>query len=281
MQHQEQVMVHTELFHPTDVVISIRSLWAGYDNETVLEDINLTVNRLDFIGLIGPNGGGKTTLIKVLLGLVPPARGEVRVLSKPVEEGRRHIGYVPQVVEFDRDFPISVCEVVRMGRLGTRRLLRRYTVEDNEIVAEALRKVDMLDLQGRSIGELSGGQRQRVYIARALAAEPEILLLDEPTASVDPQMSTSLYELLARLNDHVTILLISHDMSAVSSYVKTIGCLNRRLFYHYGKQITPDMLQAAYQCPIDLIAHGVPHRVFPEHIMPPDDAQLARQEASR
>jgi len=274
-------MIHTKLSPPADPVISIRSLWAGYDDEAVLEDINLIVNRLDFIGLIGPNGGGKTTLIKVLLGLVPPARGEVRVLGKPVEEGRRHIGYVPQVVEFDRDFPISVCEVVRMGRLGTRRLLRRYTSEDDDLVAEALRKVDMLELRGRPIGDLSGGQRQRVYIARALAAEPEILLLDEPTASVDPQMSTSIYELLARLNDHVTILLISHDMSAISSYVKTIGCINRQLFYHHGKQITPDMLQATYQCPIDLIAHGVPHRVFPDHTMLSDAASPARQEAPR
>ncbi|PKO21578.1 MAG: ABC transporter [Chloroflexi bacterium HGW-Chloroflexi-1] len=274
-------MIQTKTLQQTDPVISIRNLWAGYDNESVLEDINLTVNRLDFVGLIGPNGGGKTTLIKVLLGLLAPARGEVRILGKRVEEGRRHIGYVPQVVELDRDFPISVCEVARMGRLGTRGLLRRYTAEDNEIVAEALRKVDMLDLRGRPIGELSGGQRQRVYIARALAAEPEILLLDEPTASVDPQMSTSIYELLGRLNDHVTILLISHDVGAISSYIKTIGCLNRRLFYHHGKQITPDMLQAAYQCPIDLIAHGVPHRVLPDHTMQTNDTESVGLEGQR
>lgn len=247
-------------------VISVRHLWAGYGNEPVLEDINLSVEELDFIGLIGPNGGGKTTLLKVLLGLLLPMRGEVRILGRSVQEGRRHIGYLPQVVEFDRDFPISVWEVARMGRLGNRRLLQRYSAEDDESVREALRRVEMLDLRDRSIGELSGGQRQRAYIARALATEPEILLLDEPTASVDPQVSASIYELLSRLNDHVTILMISHDMSAISSHVKTVGCLNRRLFYHGEKQITPDMLEAAYRCPIDLIAHGVPHRVFPEHI---------------
>jgi zinc transport system ATP-binding protein len=247
-------------------VISVKHLWAGYDSEAVLEDINLSVKELDFIGLIGPNGGGKTTLLKVLLGLLAPMRGEVRIMGKSVEESRRYIGYVPQTVEFDRDFPISVWDVAQMGRLGRRRLLQRYTAQDNEIVAEALRSVDMLDLRDHPIGELSGGQRQRVYIARALATKPKILLLDEPMASVDTQVSTDIYELLRQLNEHITILMVSHDMSAISSHVKTVGCLNRWLFYHGEKQITPDMLEAAYQCPIDLIAHGVPHRVFPEHI---------------
>jgi zinc transport system ATP-binding protein len=246
-------------------VISIRHLWAGYDGEPVLEDVNLSVRELDFIGLIGPNGGGKTTLLKVLLGLLAPMRGEVRVMDKEVVEGRQHIGYVPQLVEFDRDFPVSVWDVAQMGRLGRRPLLQRYTAEDDEAVAQALRRVDMLDLRDRPIGALSGGQRQRVYIARALATEPEILLLDEPMASVDPQVSGTIYELLGRLNERITILLISHDMSAVSAHVKTVGCLNRRLFYHGEKQITLDMMQAAYGCPIDLIAHGVPHRVFAEH----------------
>jgi zinc transport system ATP-binding protein len=246
-------------------VISVRHLWAGYEGEQVLEDVNLTVYERDFIGLIGPNGGGKTTLVRVLLGLLPPTRGEVQIMGRPVGEGRRDIGYVPQTVQFDRDFPISVRDVTRMGRLGKRRPLQRYTARDDEVVAEALRNVDLLDLRDRPIGELSGGQRQRVYIARALAAEPQILLLDEPTASVDPKVSTSIYELLSRLNAQVTIMMISHDMSAVSSYVKTVGCLNRHLFYHNDSHLTPEMLELAYQCPVDLIAHGVPHRVFPEH----------------
>jgi len=258
-------MGHAKTMETPREVISVRHLWAGYDNEPVLEDINLSVKELDFIGLIGPNGGGKTTLIKVLLGLLPPTRGQAHIMGKSVKDGRRYIGYVPQSVEFDRDFPIRVWDVARMGRLGKRRLLQRYTAEDDEVVAEALRSVDMLDLGYRPIGALSGGQRQRVYVARALVTEPNILLLDEPMASVDPQVSASFYDLLSRLNEHVTILMISHDMSAISSHVKTVGCLNRRLFYHGEKQITPDMLEAAYRCPIDLIAHGIPHRVFPEH----------------
>ncbi len=247
-------------------VITVRNLWAGYDHENVLEAVDLTVYERDFIGLVGPNGGGKTTLVKVLLGLLEPTRGMVRIKGEPVEKGRRHIGYVPQAVEFDRDFPVNVWDVVRMGRLGKRRLFQRYTAEDDASVEEMLRRVEMFDLRDRAIGELSGGQRQRAYIARALVAEPEILLLDEPTASVDPQISASIYELLRQLNEHVTVLMISHDMTAVSSYVKTVGCLNRRLFYHNEKNLTPEMLELAYQCPVDLIAHGVPHRVFPEHL---------------
>lgn len=252
-------------------VIEIEGLWAGYENDVVLEDVDFTMYERDFVGLIGPNGGGKTTLIKVLLGLVKPMRGTVRIMGEHVTEGRRYIGYVPQTVEFDRHFPIDVRQVVLMGRLGKRALLRNYTSEDEEIGAEALRSVDMLHLRERSLGELSGGQRQRVYIARALASEAEILLLDEPTASIDPQVSTSIYELLQRLNEQVTILMISHDMSAISSYVKTVGCLNRQLFYHVDRQLTAEMLELAYQCPIDLIAHGVPHRVFPEHVTSPTE----------
>jgi zinc transport system ATP-binding protein len=168
-------------------------------------------------------------------------------------------------MEFDRDFPISVWDVAQMGRLGSRRLLQRYTAEDREIVADALGRVDMLDQKERPIGDLSGGQRQRVYIARALATEPDILLLDEPLTSVDPRVSSNIYELLKQLNSHVTILIASHDVGAISSHVGTVGCLNRKLFYHGEDHLTPEMLELAYQCPIDLIAHGVPHRVFPEH----------------
>jgi len=249
-------------------VIRIQHLWARYTHENVLEEINLSVKEHDFIGLIGPNGGGKTTLLKVLLGLLPPSQGEISIFGKRVKEGRVFMGYVPQASEFDRAFPIKVWDVVRMGRLGQRQLLHPYNSEDKEIAAESLRQVGMLDLRNRPFGELSGGQRQRVYIARALATQPKILLLDEPTASVDPQIRTNIYELLQELNAHLTILMISHDVGAVSSYVKTIGCLNKRLFYHGDRLITPDMLEMAYQCPIDLIAHGVPHRVFPDHIHP-------------
>jgi zinc transport system ATP-binding protein len=246
-------------------VIEINNVWVSYDTQSVLEDINLTVNESDFIGLIGPNGGGKTTLLKALLGLLEPNRGTIHIMGKSVAEGRCHIGYVPQYIEFDRQFPIRVWEVVQMGLLGCRKPFTRLSAAEREVIDYALEQVDMADLSQRSIGELSGGQRQRVYIARALTSNPQILLLDEPTANVDPQVSGNIYDLLQRINQTVTIVMVSHDMNAVSSYVKTIGCLNRRLHYHGSKEVSQDMMEAIYECPIDLIAHGLPHRVLSPH----------------
>jgi zinc transport system ATP-binding protein len=246
-------------------VIEIKNVWVSYDTQTVLEDINLTVYESDFIGLIGPNGGGKTTLLKALLGLLEPSSGSIRIMGKSVAEGRCHIGYVPQYIEFDRQFPIRVWEVVQMGLLGCRKPFTRLSTAEREVIDYALEQVDMAGLSQRPIGELSGGQRQRVYIARALTSNPQILLLDEPTASVDPQVAGIIYDLLKRINQTVTILMVSHDMNAVSSYVKTIGCLNRRMHYHGSKEVTQEMMDAIYECPIDLIAHGLPHRVLSPH----------------
>ncbi len=245
--------------------IHLEDIWVHYNGLSVLEGINLSLYEQDFLGIIGPNGGGKTTLLRVLLGLVQPTRGQVRILGHNAKEGRRFVGYVPQYTEFDRDFPISVWDVAMMGRLGRRGLFRRYAQEDKSVVAEALQQVEMLEFRDRQIGDLSGGQRRRVYIARALASDPKILLLDEPTASVDSSVLGNIYELLREMNRRVTIILVSHDIGVVSSYVKTIACLNRRLIYHASKEITPEMLEAAYQCPVDLIAHGMPHRVFEQH----------------
>lgn len=254
-------------------VICLEELWVQFDGLTVLEEINLSVQEQDFIGVIGPNGGGKTTLLEVMLGLVQPARGRVRILGRSPKEGRQFIGYVPQYTEFDYAFPISVWDVTMMGRLGRRGLLHRYTEDDKRVVAEVLRRVGMLGFKDRQIGQLSGGERQRVYVARALASEPEILLLDEPTASVDSSVVGSIYELLQELNRRVTIVLVSHDIGVVSSYVKTIACLNRRLIYHASKELTPEMLEAAYRCQVDLIAHGMPHRVFDVHSVEEGDSR--------
>lgn len=245
-------------------IITIKNLWVHYDQESVLEGINLSVHSGDYIGIIGPNGGGKTTLFKVILGLIPPQKGDVKILGKPVKQGREYIGYVPQIMQFDAAFPITVADVVKMGRLGKRRLLRPYGKRDEAVVERVLEQVGLLKWRDRALSELSGGQKQRVYIARALATEPQILLLDEPTANLDQNVSTTLYELLHQLNEFVTILMISHDISAVSAYVKTIGCLNRTLHYHGGNQITSEMLEEAYGDRVQQLVH-VPQRFLAQH----------------
>ena len=246
-------------------LLTIRSLCAGYEHETILQDINLDIYPADFIGLIGPNGGGKSTLLKVILGLLPPQSGEVRVLGMDPHQGRRHIGYVPQFVESDRDFPISVWETVSLGLVSGWAPFRRFSKAEQARIEEALEVVGISDLHRKPMGTLSGGQRQRVFIARALVSDPQILLLDEPTASIDPNVTQDVYELLLHLNQNMAILLITHDMMAISSYTKTIACLNRKLIYHNCKELTPEMLDVTYGCPVDLIAHGIPHRVLPVH----------------
>jgi len=247
-------------------VVSLEDVWVQYNGVPILEGINLAIEQDDFLGIIGPNGGGKTTLLKIILGLISPSRGKVSVLGKPPEKSRSKIGYVPQHNLFDRDFPISVGDVVLMGRYGKSGLFRRYSSEDRRATQDALQTVGMLDYKDRQMGKLSGGELQRIFIARALVAEPKLLLLDEPTASVDPAMQTEFYELLEKLKKQMAIVLVSHDISAVSVYVDKLACLNRQLHYHGSKEITSEILEATYNCPVQMIAHGlVPHRVLKEH----------------
>jgi zinc transport system ATP-binding protein len=249
----------------SDEIVRLEDVWMYYDGIPVLEAVNLSIRQDDFLGVIGPNGGGKTTLLKAILGLLKPNRGRVTVLGNQPERMRRFIGYLPQYSLFDHDFPISVYEVVLMGRSGQRRIFKQYTKEDEKLAAGVLKEVGMFSFRDRQIGKLSGGEQQRVFVARALVTQPKILLLDEPTASVDTQMRAGFYDLLERLKQRMAIVLVSHDIGAVSTHVDKIACLNRRLFYHGSKEISPEVLEAVYQCPVDLIAHGVPHRVLSRH----------------
>jgi len=246
-------------------VVKLEDVSVHYGGIPALEGVNLTVKQDDFIGIIGPNGGGKTTLLRVILGLVKPTAGKVTVIGEPPEKGRRHIGYVAQYNLFDRSFPASVFEVALMGRLRQSGLFHSYRQVDKEAVIQALETVEMLGVKDRRIGELSGGQQQRVFVARALVTEPRVLLLDEPMASVDPTMQTTFYELLEKLKKKMAVIMVSHDIGAVSIYVDTIACLNRHLYYHGSKEITEEELESVYQCPVEMIAHGVPHRVLKEH----------------
>lgn len=245
-------------------VIEINDLSVSINGMSVLDNINLTVFDRDFLGIIGPNGGGKTTLLRTMLGLINPDHGTVLIMGKPLRQSRHLISYVPQYATFDRTFPISVWEVVLMGRLG-QKIGRSYSKEDHYIALEALERVEMEKLKNRQIGQLSGGERQRVLVARAIAAKPKILLLDEPTASVDSRFEAGFYDIMQDLNKEITIILVSHDISAVSAYVKTIACLNQQLFYQHAKELTEEMIEHAYHCPVHLIAHGIPHRVLAPH----------------
>jgi len=249
----------------SDYAIEVEHLWFSYEGSDVLKDVNLALRKGEFLGIIGPNGGGKTTLLKLMLGIIKPDRGRILILGEEPNAASHRIGYVPQNTDFSPHFPISVLDVALMGRLAWSRIGKRYTEEDREKVRTALEKVGMWENRYRPIGHLSGGQRQRVFIARALATDPEILFLDEPTASVDPEFQVDLYDFLKELNEDATIVVITHDIGVVSSYMKSIACVNKHFIFHEGGQITQEMLDTAYQCPVDLIAHGLPHRVFPHH----------------
>lgn len=245
-------------YERTGPVITLQDVWASYDQGDVLESIDLEIYDRQLVALIGPNGGGKTTLLRVLLGLLAPKRGEVRILGQRVERARRAIGYVPQEIRFDSDFPVSAWEVARMGRLGRRGLLRPFNSEDETIVADALRRTGALHLRRRPIGELSGGERQRVYIARALAVEPRVLLLDEPLSNVDPEARSAIIELLPGLSQQMAIIMSSHDVGSILPHVHRVGYLNRRLIYYGAPQQAPEAIRGTFACPVDMDSEQCP-----------------------
>ncbi|SHI19886.1 metal ABC transporter ATP-binding protein [Sporanaerobacter acetigenes] len=249
-----------------DKAVCIENLTVKYGETLAIAGVSLNVEDGDYLGIIGPNGGGKTTLLKAIIGLVPPASGEIVIYGKKTGKTRRLLGYVPQVTALDKSFPITVHEVVLTGMLNPSfTLFHKYTQSDMEKGDELLERVGIYNLRGRMISELSGGEFQKMLIARALAVDPKLLLLDEPTASVDANSREQIFSLLNELNKSMTIILVTHDLLAVSSYVKTLACLNGKLVYHGEAELNEDVVNALYGCPIDLIAHGVPHRVLKKH----------------
>jgi zinc transport system ATP-binding protein len=246
-------------------VVEIHQLDFSYNGRPVLESIEFELKKGDFVAMIGPNGGGKTTLLKLILGLIAPDRGSIRVLGTAPRRASHRVGYVPQDIHINKAFPISALDVVLMGKLKPGRGGFRHSRRDRGAAYQALERMAMADHAKRRIGELSGGQIQRVFVARALVTRPELLLLDEPTASIDTRGQQEFYRLLEELNQEMTIVLVSHDLMAVSPHVKSMACVNRRFYYHDQAELTGDMIEEMYSCPVELVAHGVPHRVLKEH----------------
>ena len=246
--------------------LSIENLFLSYGKNQVLKDINLEIEDKHFLGIIGPNGGGKTSLLKVISGLSEYDQGSVKIYGKNIKECDGYIGYVPQASEFDKSFPINVLDVILLGSLKAKfKLFENFSDRSVQNAEKIMRDLNIYNLKNRQIGQLSGGQLQKVLIARALMTDPKILLLDEPTASIDTSSTTHIYDLLSNLNDKITIIVVTHNLEAVSSYFDSIACLNKKLYHHNEKKIDSDTIKEVYGCPVDLIAHGMPHRVLAKH----------------
>jgi len=235
-------------------IISFKDVDFYYNSDPILKDVNLEIHPGEFVSIIGPNGGGKTSLLLLALGMLRPNRGTVQVFGRAPERERSRLGYVPQFTRFDPLFPLTVYDVVQMGRLG-RFWTGPYRKEDRESALAALEQVGLGELRRRSFAELSGGQRQRVLIARALATEPEILLLDEPTANVDRLATDKLYELLVDLNQRLTVVLVSHDLGIVSRFVSSVVCVNKTVLTHPVSELTGEMIRDLYGGEIALVRH--------------------------
>jgi zinc transport system ATP-binding protein len=252
-------------------IIELEEVTVRFQNFIALENVTLQVRRGDFLAVIGPNGSGKTTLLRAILGLVQPTHGSVRLFGKaPCDFSEwSRIGYVPQIARIDPRFPIRVFDVVLMGRYGQVGLIRRPSRRDREAAKTALDRVGLIDLADRQIGRLSGGQRQRVLVARALAAEPELLILDEPTSGVDVTTTESMFELLGRFHRQgMTVIVVSHDVGVVAQHVSTVACLNRTLVAHGRPKevLRPDILECMYGREAALVGHGqTPHLVVRVH----------------
>lgn len=245
-------------------IITLRNVSVSYDAHTALEEVNLDIYEDDFIGIIGPNGGGKSSLVKAIMGEVK-YRGEI-VFDDMLRRGNHYkIGYMPQVSQFDMRFPISIEEVVLSGLQTEKGFFGRYTTKDRERVAEILKKMGIEELAKRPIGEVSGGQMQRALLCRAIIAEPKLLILDEPTNFVDNSFEQEFYAMVAELSKQMAVIIVSHDLGTITSIVKSIVCVNRSVHRHNSNILTEEQLRN-YNCPIQILSHGhIPHTVLEHH----------------
>ncbi len=246
-------------------LISIRNLGVNYESYSALEGVNLEIGEHDFLGVIGPNGGGKTTLIRAILGAIPHS-GEVIYSPQLTLRTRKPlIGYLPQQSRFDAAFPISIHEVVLSGLQALKGLTSRYTKQERMRAEELICRAGIEEVMHRPVGEVSGGQMQRALLCRSIIAEPRLLILDEPTNFVDNRFEKELYTLLQELNQEMAIVMVSHDLGTISSVVKEIVCVNHTVHRHHSNTITEEQL-LNYGCPIQIISHGhIPHTVLAHH----------------
>jgi len=246
-------------------LVELNSVSAAYNGKIVLIDVDLEIYANDFLGIIGPNGGGKTTLIKVILGMLKPSWGSVTYPGIHADNKLNLIGYLPQIQRFDPRFPINVIDVVLSGLMNPHKVVKRFSKAEKSKAQKLLNEMGIYHLRNKPIGHLSGGQIQRVFLCRALISSPKLLILDEPSTYVDNQFEHELYEKLKSLNEEMAIILVSHDIGTISYYIKTIACVNRKLHYHKSNIITDQQLQA-YDCPLQVITHGdIPHTVLKKH----------------
>lgn len=235
--------------------IQIENLVFSYGNARVLEDINLVIEPGEFFGLIGPNASGKSTLLKLILGLLEPDRGRISVLGSRPILSRVRLGYVPQFPTYQRDFPIAVSDVVITGRIGLTSIFGGYTEVDRRKAGEVMAALEIGDIAGQQVSSLSGGQIQRMLIARALACDPEILIMDEPTANIDIRVEQDIFTLLREHNTRMTIIIVSHDIGFISSYVGRVGCLNRTMICHTTAELSGADINELYGKGIKMIDH--------------------------
>ncbi|MGA2798253.1 MAG: ABC transporter ATP-binding protein [Thermoguttaceae bacterium] len=248
-------------------VISLCGVSFSYGNVPVLENVCLDIGPRESVCVVGPNGGGKTTLVKLILGLLKPDAGEIRVLGRRPWQARLNVGYMPQHVLYDPQFPVTAMDIVLMGRLGRpgfTGFLGWPNRDDRQAALEALRQVDMEECCRLPFASLSGGQRQRVLVARAISSRPELLLLDEPTSNVDTLMGSRLWDLLRELNQSMTILMVTHDLGFVSNLVEKVICVNRRVVVHPTSHVTGEVISDIYGSDVRMVRHG-DHLAGSEH----------------
>ena len=247
-------------------LIEIDQISASYDTKLVLKDVSLCVWKDDFLGVIGPNGGGKTTLLKIILGLKKPVSGDISFFENGRKVSSLKMGYLPQINPIDKRFPISVYEVVSSGLVSEKPRFRDFTKAQKDHIRRLIVQIGLEAFTKRAIGELSGGQLQRVLLARAIVSHPQLLILDEPSTYVDKLFESQFYELLVEINKETSIILVSHDVGTLLPLVKNVACVNETLHYHPGADMTDEWLEKTYLCPIEIVGHGdFPHRVLKRH----------------